>query len=139
MLVVLSLATLGEMAWTIYLGAQLPPTYVAEHWDIAWVGLDIAEIAMLAGTAWAAWKRRAILVGFAVAAATLLIVDSWFDLTTARRGDFTQSLVVTFLIEIPAALGMLWIAQRGARRVLHDVVALNGRSLLQLPLAPPED
>lgn len=75
MLVVLSCVILAEMAWTIYLGAQLPRTYIAEHWDVAWVGLDLAEIAMLAGTAWAAWKRRAILVGFAVAAATLLVVD----------------------------------------------------------------
>lgn len=134
----LSCAILAEMAWTIYLGAQLPRTYVAEHWNVAWVGLDVAEIAMLAGTAWAAWKRRAMLVGFAVATATLLIVDAWFDLTTARRGDSGQSLVVALLIEIPAAMGMLWIARRGARRVVDDVVKLDATSLWQLPLHPPE-
>ncbi|OYV64707.1 MAG: hypothetical protein B7X07_05625 [Actinobacteria bacterium 21-64-8] len=141
MLVVLSCVILAEMAWTIYLGAQLPRTYIAEHWDVAWVGLDLAEIAMLAGTAWAAWaawKRRAILVGFAVAAATLLVVDGWFDLTTARSGDFRQSLVVALLVELPGAIAMLWIAQRGVRRVVHDVVNLEATSLLKLPLHPPE-
>lgn len=91
----MSLAILVETAWTIYLGTRLPRTYVADHWDLAWVGLDTGEIWMLIGSAWAAWavwKRRAVLIAFAfaftVASATRLLLDAWLDLTTARHGAY---------------------------------------------------
>ncbi|MDE3008768.1 MAG: hypothetical protein KGJ10_06655 [Acidobacteriota bacterium] len=134
----LTVAILGEITWTVYLGTQLPRTYVADHWDVAWVGLDVAEIGLLLGAAWAAWKRRAVLIAFAVGSATLLLVDAWFDLTTARRGDVTQSLIATFVIEVPAALAMLWVARRAARRVVRDVLHLELRSIVKLPLRGPE-
>jgi len=134
---VLSLAILGETAWTIYIGASLPRTYVADHWDLAWVGLDTAEILVLAGAAWAAWKRRAILIAFAVASATLLLLDAWFDLTTARQGDVLQS-VATACLEVPAALAMLWVARRAARHLLVDVLHAEVVSVMKLSLAPSD-
>ena len=71
LLFVLTGAALIEVLWTIYIGIDLPPHYVAIHWNLAWVGLDVAQIAMLLASAWAAWKRRAILSLFATSAATL--------------------------------------------------------------------
>lgn len=122
----------------MYLGARLPRTYVADHWDVAWVGVDVAEIVLFMGAAWAAWRRRAVLIGFALGAATLVLVDAWFDLTTARRGDLVQSLFATFLIEVPAALAMLWVAHRATRRVVRDVLHHEWRSLVTLPLPGPD-
>ncbi|HUY42859.1 MAG TPA: hypothetical protein VMU98_03735 [Acidimicrobiales bacterium] len=133
MLLVLSLAILAETAWTIYLGTSLPRTYVAEHWDLAWVGLDTAEILVLVAAAWAAWKRRAVLIAFAVAAATLLLLDAWFDLTTASHGDVFWS-VATACLEVPGALAMLWVARRAARRLLVEVLHVEVTSVTKISL-----
>lgn len=114
-----------ETAWTIYIGVILPRQYSANHWDFAWVGLDIAQLSMLIGAAWAAWRRSIVLVLFATACATLLVVDAWFDVTTTRRGNITQSLLQAIFVELPSALVMLWVALR---------------SLHQLPMPPvPEE
>jgi hypothetical protein len=79
---------------------------------------------MLFACAWAAWRQRAVLALFATAFATLLIVDAWFDVTTARRGNITQSVLLAVIVEIPSALLMLWVARR---------------SLQHLPVLPAND
>jgi hypothetical protein len=112
LLTVLTLAALLETVWTIYVGWKLPRHYVANHWDLAWVGLDVAQVLMLLGAAWAAWRRRAILILFAASAGTLLVLDAWFDVTTARRGDVFKSLLMALILEIPSALVLFWIAWR---------------------------
>jgi hypothetical protein len=131
-----------EIVWTIYLGWRLPRHYVAHHWDLAWVGLDVAEILLLLGSAWAAWRRRAVLILFAVALATLLLLDAWFDVTTAGHGDFLESVLVSIFVEVPSALALLWIARRAARRLLvanfHDD-RLRQLPVRQIPLTPPTD
>lgn len=113
-----------ETAWTVYIGFILPRQYSANHWDLAWVGLDLLQVSMLIGVAWAAWHRRQVLVVFATACATLLVMDGWFDLTTARRGGVFQSLLLAVIVEIPFALIMLWVALR---------------SLYHLPVLPASD
>ncbi len=110
-------AAIVEMAWTAYLGWRLPRHYVANHWRLAWVGLDVAEIVMLVTTAWAAWRRHARLILFATITGTLLVVDAWFDVTTARHGDVLQSALLAVFVEIPAAMAMFVVA-RGA---IHEV------------------
>jgi hypothetical protein len=111
-LTLLTTAALLETAWTIYIGWRLPHHYVANHWDLAWVGLDGAQVFMLICSAWAAWRRRAVLILFASSAGMLLLVDAWFDVTTARRGDFAQSLLQALILEIPSAVVLFWIAWR---------------------------
>ena len=108
---ILTVAAVGETIWTVYLGWRLPHTYVADNWDAAWVGLDVAQVLSFLACAWAAWRHRAILTLYATVAATLLLVDAWFDLTTASRGDFDQSLI-TLVIEVPSAAALLWVARR---------------------------
>ena len=112
----LVVGALVEGVWAVYVGIDLPRHYVANHWDLAWVGLDIAEITMLVGAAWAGWRRSNLIVVFANASATLLVVDAWFDVTTARRGDLFQSVVLAVLVEVPSALVLLWVALRVLRR-----------------------
>jgi len=107
-----------EIIWTVYLGWHLPRHYVVHHWDLAWVGLDVAEIVALLGAAWAAWRRRAVLILFSIVSATLLLVDAWFDVTTANHASYTESFVVAVFLEIPAAAALLWVAKRAARVLL---------------------
>ena len=114
----LTLGAVAETVWTIYVGLDLPRHYVANHWDVAWVGLDIAQVAMLSGAAWAAWRRSTTLVIFATVSATLLLTDGWFDVTTARRGDVLQGLLLAVLVEFPSALVLLWVAVRGLRHTV---------------------
>ncbi|MFI5034585.1 MAG: hypothetical protein ACHQFZ_00065 [Acidimicrobiales bacterium] len=106
-----ALVALGEIGWTVYLGLTLPRNYVANHWDLAWVGLDVAQVVLLILVSWAAWRRRAVLIVFACASGTLLLVDAWFDVTTARYSDFDQSLLF-LVLEVPLAFVMFWIARR---------------------------
>lgn len=138
----LAVGAVLETAWTIYLGLRLPHHYVANHWDVAWVGLDASQVIFLLLSAWAAWRRRAILIQFANACATLLLVDAWFDVTTARYNDLLQS-VLALVIEFPSALMLLWISRRIAKRLLStwladtDMALLPARRLL-IPRATPK-
>jgi hypothetical protein len=120
LLLVLTGAAVLEVMWTIYIGLDLPPHYVANHWNLAWVGLDVAQITMLLASAWAAWKRRAILSLFATSAATLLVIDAWFDVTTARRGDILQSILFAALLELPWAFVLFWLTRRTIRQISHE-------------------
>ena len=111
----MTLGAVAETGWTIYVGLDLPRHYVANHWDVAWVGLDVAQVTMLSCAAWAAWRRSTLLVIFSTASATLLVTDAWFDVTTARRGDVFQGILLAGLVEIPSAVILLWVAHRGLR------------------------
>lgn len=123
LLTLLIFAALAEIAWTIYLGWRLPRQYVANHWDLAWVGLDTAQVLMLLAAAWAAWRRRALLILFATSAGTLLLLDAWFDVTTARHGDFGQSLLWALIVEVPSALALFWITRRTIQQVVRSTFA----------------
>ena len=132
---ILTTAALLEILWTAYIGLQLPRRYVAHHWALAWVGIDIAQVAMLLLSAWALWKHRAILTFFATAAATLLVVDAWFDVTTAQRGDFFQSSLSALLVEIPSSIVLYWVALRTINHIdINPAVA--DESVLKVPIVP---
>lgn len=138
---VLGVGAILETVWTIYLGLRLPRHYVANHWDVAWVGLDAAQVTFLLLTAWAAWRRRAVLIQFANTCATLLLVDAWFDVTTARYSDLEQS-VLAVAIELPSAFALLWISRRVAKRLLSTWLADTEMALvpvrrLVIPHATP--
>jgi hypothetical protein len=99
-------------AWIIVIGLTLPRRYDASHWNIAWVGFDVGLLAGLSLTAWAAWRRRAIIVFFATATATLLCADAWFDLTTARPNDLWLSATLAACAEVPGAIFLLYVVHR---------------------------
>jgi len=132
LLTVLITGAVLEVLWTVYLGWRLPRHHIAYHWDVAWVGLDVAEILMLVGAAWAAWRRRAVLIFFSIASATLLLLDAWFDVTTTGQKGFGESLTLALVVEIPSALALLWVARRAAHVLL--TTQLNRGHLVELPL-----
>jgi hypothetical protein len=142
LLTVLITGAVLEVLWTVYLGWRLPRNHVAYHWDVAWVGLDIAEILMLVGAAWAAWRRRAVLIFFSIASATLLILDAWFDVTTSGRKGFEGSLILAIVVEVPSALALLWVARRSAHALLTVQLTrdeLAAMPLRQIPLTPKRE
>jgi hypothetical protein len=102
--------------WIGILGVTLPRHYQAGGWRAAWVGFDIGLLLVFAATAWAAWRRRQILIVCLMVLATLLCCDAWFDTTLdwGTRG-FTLSLLSALLVELPLAA----VALVGARRLLR--------------------
>jgi hypothetical protein len=125
-LTLLAGASIALIVWTIYLGWRLPKVYISQHWKLAWVGLDTLEVMGLILTTWSAYRRRVVLIFFASATATMFILDAWFDVTTARSGDVRQSILTALLIEIPAAIGLYFVAVVTLRRVLHRWSHLEG-------------
>jgi hypothetical protein len=69
--------------WIAHLDRTLPDRAAAEHWRLAWVGLDGAIAAGLAGTVALNRARRREVVPVGVATATLMVADSWFDVCTS--------------------------------------------------------
>jgi len=63
----------------------------------------------------------------AMATATLLLVDAWFDVMTAGGRNATgEALLMALLVEIPAALFSLFLARQVNRHV--DQLAEHDRS-----------
>jgi hypothetical protein len=102
--------------WIGVLVLKLPPYYRAGGWRASWVGFDVGLLLVFAATAWAAWRRRQILIGCLMVLATLLCCDAWFDTTLdwGTRG-FMVSLLSAVIVELPLAA----VALIGARRLLR--------------------
>ncbi|WP_207128687.1 hypothetical protein [Actinocatenispora comari] len=95
---------IGLLPWLYVLATGLPATATAAHWPLAWVGLDALEALGLLATGLLAARgdRRYALT--AAATATLLVVDAWFDTTTAASaGDFTTAVAMALGAELPLA------------------------------------
>jgi hypothetical protein len=106
--------------WTVYLAVSLPRRSVSEHYRGTWVFFDVALILVLARTGWLVQRRNPKVVLIATAGSTLLMVDAWFDVTTAAAGSaHVQAILSAVFLELPAAVlcGML------ARRALRVLVS----------------
>ena len=99
------------LPWCVVLTAVLPATAQAEHWALAWTGLDGAEAAAALMTAalLSRGDRRASLS--AAAGGTLLLIDAWFDVCTSAPGtDHALALSEAACVEIPLAIAAWWLA-----------------------------
>ncbi|MFI5270818.1 MAG: hypothetical protein ACHQT9_02115 [Candidatus Saccharimonadales bacterium] len=91
--------------WTIWIFNALPDRAVVRSWDLAWTGFDIFLSFVLFCTAVSAYRKSTWTVTLAPVSAVLLIVDAWFDVTTASTVDDHATAVVTAVFaEIPLAL-----------------------------------
>src|SRR5215467_8859021 len=113
------IGTLVLAVWIGVLEVKLPRYYRAGGWRAAWVGFDIALLLVFAATAWAAWRRRQILIVCLMVLATLLVCDAWFD-TTLDWGTkgFTLSLLSALLLELPLAVVPVFGDYPGSYRTL---------------------
>ena len=143
MLETLVFACIALGAWIIVLGLTLPRKYVATHWNLAWVGFDLALLAGLVATAWAAWRRRAVVVLFATATSTLMFADAWFDVTTARSRDLWVSVFQSLFIEVPFAIFLLYVVSRVVMftrgSVWSDQVGTRPKSLWYVEFPHPSE
>jgi hypothetical protein len=91
----------------------LPATAQAQHWSLAWTGLDAAEALAALATAvlLAHGDRRAALT--AAAGAVLLLTDAWFDVCTSAPGlDHALAVAEAACAEVPLAGAACWLALR---------------------------
>lgn len=111
-------------AWlVIYALAHLAPTlphqYVAAHWRIAWVGLDLGMALVALATLLLLLRRSVSAAITASLLAGLILADAWFDCLTARAADLEESLL-SLAVEIPAAMFFLWLAVHVIKRAGGD-------------------
>lgn len=86
---------------------MLSATAQAQHWSLAWTGLDAAEALAALATAvlLAHGEGRAALTG--AVGGTLLLTDAWFDVCTSAPGlDHALAMAEAAFVEVP------WPSQR---------------------------
>ena len=102
--------------WTTWLTVRLPSNHLVRSWDVAWSGFDVLLTTMLVATGIALVRRSPWVRACALATAALLVVDAWFDITTAQAGSqFTQAILQAALVEGPVAALCLYLAWRSDR------------------------
>jgi len=102
-------------AWALYLAVVLPREHVAPHWDVLWVGFDLA-LATLAALAVVALRRHSRwtpVLGGALAAA--LVCDAWFDVMTSTGDDRVFAISLALFVELPVAAVAAVVGVRSTR------------------------
>jgi hypothetical protein len=133
LLLVLGGVAVGLLPWIAYLGVTLPSKHLAHHWQVAWVGLDIAEVSALIATFVALLRNSPAVTVLAPIAGTLLLCDAWFDVLTAKPGsDLAWALAFALLAELPLAALCFWIAFEVVE-VVDAIVAEERASAAGLP------
>jgi hypothetical protein len=99
------------------LGVSLPTAANDPHWALAWVGLDACEALALFATGLLLLRADNRCALTATATAVLLLIDAWFDITSARPGsEVATAIVMAVCAEIPIALACAALALRLIRR-----------------------
>ena len=108
------------ICWIIYLRFQLPRTYTAQHWRMAWIGFDIGLFVSLAVTINSYLKHTTRRIPAGIVAATFLFIDSWFDVITSQKGsDRIAAIVMALFLQIP--LGVFLI--RRSNHLWREILA----------------
>jgi hypothetical protein len=119
-------AALVLVPWLGWLAISLPCRYLSRHWGIAWAGFDAGLALALASTGFAALRQAPWLDRAAVASATLLAADAWFDVLTSQ-GSAAIALATSeaLAIELPLALLCIRVAHH------HTLATPNEQGALQ--------
>ncbi|MHB8469939.1 MAG: hypothetical protein ACYDCH_09320 [Gaiellaceae bacterium] len=112
----LSVAAIGLLPWTLWLTFSLPSRHVTDHYDLAWVGFDIALATATGCTVWAAVRSATWLVPAAAVTGTMLVCDAWFDVVTSSGGsEQVDAILEAVLAELPLAAVcalLVWDAEK---------------------------
>jgi hypothetical protein len=125
------------LPWCVLLGVTLPAAARAQHWSLAWAGLDGAEAAAALATAvlLARGSARASLT--AAAGSALLLVDAWFDVCTSAPGlDHAVAVVEAIFVELPLAGAAIWLAVALTRHPAGPPSRWPAVPLAAVPLTP---
>src|SRR5579862_7973501 len=126
--------------WTALLFVTLPRHYVANHWQLAWGGFDIALGAALAATAVMVARRSPFAEVTATITGTLLCCDAWFDVLTSRGlSDIAQAVASAVFVELPLAALCFWMARNLAHavEVARPFLRAAGFTIANNRLVPP--
>ncbi len=119
----------GTIPWVIYLAVSLPRHATFAHYRGVWVGFDCGLILVLGLTALFAWWARPQVALTASAAATMLLVDAWFDVMTTPFGrQWWTSLTLALVVELPLAAICAWIALHAEGVMEYRAAALARRA-----------
>jgi hypothetical protein len=101
--------------WSGLLAVALPARARAQHWNVAWAGLDLVEGLTALATAKFLHDDDDRFRLSAAACGTLLVVDAWFDVCTAGSGA-SRSMAVAMAVcaELPLASAAFWLAGAAA-------------------------
>ena len=105
-----ALFSLILLPWIAYLAYSLPSRQVSADYDVAWAGFDVMLLAALAGTGYFALRRSRYLATAATVAATLLVVDAWFDVMTTPPGQRLEPVALAAGVELPLAAVCVWLS-----------------------------
>ena len=112
-----ALFSLILLPWIAYLAYSLPSRQVSADYGAAWAGFDVMLLVALAGTGYFALRRSRYLATAATAAATLLVVDAWFDVMTTLPGQRLEPVVLAAGVqELPLAAVCVWLSLHAAAR-----------------------
>jgi len=110
---------LGLAPWTLYLTYTLPSRHVTRHYDLAWIGFDVALLVAFAATGWAVLRSSKWLVPAAAVTGTMLLCDAWFDVITSRTGgEQVEAILEACFAELPLAAlcgYIVWDAEQFVR------------------------
>jgi hypothetical protein len=124
---VLLLTTVGLLPWTLWLTYSLPSRHVTPHYDLAWVGFDVALLAAFAATAWCTVRSSQWLVPAAAATGTMLLCDAWFDVVTSGApGERLEAVLQAALAEIPLSAVCWFIVYDAERFRQATIVRYSG-------------
>jgi hypothetical protein len=98
------------LPWIVYLALSLPSRQISSHYDVAWVGFDVLELIALSATGFFALRRSRYLAITSASAATLLVVDAWFDVLTSPAHQVLESIILAVVIELPLAGICAWLS-----------------------------
>ena len=108
--ILLGAVGVGLVPWTLWLTFSLPSRHTSEHYDLAWVGFDVALAAAFAATTLAVIRGSDWLEVSAAVTGTLLVCDAWFDVVTASGpGERLEAVLEACFAELPLAAVCAWI------------------------------
>ena len=130
----------GMLPWIIYLSLTIPSRDSTSHYDIAWIGFDCAMWVVIGLLGFCAFTGRAATGPFASVAATMLVLDGWFDVTTSQNGgDFVSALILALCAELPLAIICGWAAVNAERVRARAYQHLRARWLNAIDVARAAD
>lgn len=110
------LCALFLLPWIVVLAEYLPSRHIVGDWDALWVGFDTLILATIVVTIYFMIRRKIWVIMSASALATLLLVDLWFDLLTAKPGKEQKQAFFMGIIE----LILSFLTYRLVYHVLHQ-------------------
>ena len=137
LLLVIGGVAVALLPWTAYLSATLPAEHLANHWDIAWAGLDLFEAAALVALFLVVVRKSPFVPMLAAVAGTALLCDAWFDVMTAGTGRSLRWAIVEALVaELPLAALCFWLAFEASEAIGFSAGLGSASAAGPLPTAP---